>query len=142
MPQLHPEEQNSEDKPDPEADPKAEQPDPDEEKDQVDYKCPYVPQLRKGHPLVCHLPGSKCTCAVRMLRAAVVHYSQLSHFQRLVTTARVARRTILDVDSGVANRDYNLLLKACKLTFETLFKAHDKPVGQSKNTFYLRHTYW
>ena len=78
MPRPHPEEQNSEDKPHPEADPKAVQPDPDDKQDQVDNESPYVPQPRAGHPLVCHLPGSECTSAVRMLRAAVVHHPQLT----------------------------------------------------------------
>ena len=49
-------------------------------------ECEYIPQERKGHPLVCHLLGSKCESPLRILRTAVVLFPFVGEFQRQVYT--------------------------------------------------------
>ena len=95
-------------------------------------ECEYTPQEKKGHPLVCHLLGSECKSPLRILRTAVVHFPLLGEFQRQVYTCLAQFKVIRDIDLGIQNKDYQLLLQACGVTFETMFKQTleaNKPSG-------------
>ena len=95
-------------------------------------ECEYTPQEKKGHPLVCHLLGSECKSPLRILRTAVVHFPLLGDFQGQVYTCLAQFKVIRDIDLGIHNNDYQLLLQACGVTFETMFKQTldaSKPSG-------------
>ena len=85
-------------------------------------ECEYIPQERKGHCLVCHLLGSKCESLLRILKTAVVHFPLLGEFQKQVYTCLSQLKLIRDIVQGIQNNDYQLLLQACGVTFETMFK--------------------
>ena len=69
-------------------------------------ECEYIPQEKKGHPLVCHLLGSECKSPLRILRTAVVHFPLLGEFQRQVYTCLAQFKLIRDIDLGIQNNDY------------------------------------
>ena len=95
-------------------------------------ECEYDTPGEKGHPLVCHLLGSECKSSLRILRTAVVHFPLLGEFQRQVYTCLAQFKLIRDIDLGIQNNDYQLLLQACGVTFETMFKQTleaNKPSG-------------
>ena len=85
-------------------------------------ECEYIPQEKKGHPLVCHLLGSECKSPLRILRTAVVHFPLSGEFQRQVYTCLAQFKLIRDIDLGIQNNDYQQLLQACGVTFEAMFK--------------------
>ena len=102
-------------------------------------ECEYIPQQKKGqgHPLVCHLLGSECKSPLRILRTAVVHFPLLAELQRQVYTCLSQFKLIRDIDLGIKNSDYRLLLQACGVTLDTMFKLTseaNKPCGDDGST--------
>ena len=83
---------------------------------------PFKPEERKGHPLVCHLPGSPCESKLRILRAAAVHYPKLAVFQKDVYLARRQHFIIQKIDLAIENKDYGSLLEICRTSFQNLFQ--------------------
>ena len=88
-------------------------------------------QEKKGHPLVCHVLGSECKSPLRILRTAVVHFPLLGEFQRQVYTCLAQLKVIRDIDLGIQNKDYQLLLQACGVTFTIHFVGFTQSIHNS-----------
>ena len=98
-------------------------------------KKPFKPVEWKGHPLVCHLPGSPCESKLRVLRAAVTHYPKLAYLQRNVNSARRAHFIIQKIDRAIDNKDYKALLVVCNTSFPKLFEQKvSQETYQSEST--------
>lgn len=89
------------------------------------------PVKRVGHPLVCHLPGTECVSALRVLSNASVHYRKLAVYLTKVYTARRSLRTIDNIDHAIESVDYQMLLDSCKVTLFTLFQKKNQGDCQS-----------
>ena len=85
-------------------------------------ECEYLTKQRQGHPLVCHLVGSKCESPLRILRNASVRFPLLYELQRNIYTCISKFKRIADIDLGIKRSDHALLLKACGVTLETMFQ--------------------
>ena len=120
--------------------PKPDIPDNGEEEEEHEY-MPICIQ-KQGHPLVCHLLGSECRSQLRILRNAIVHYPLLCKFQGQVYTCISQFKRISDIDLGIQNNDYDLLLETCGITFETMFKQTleaNEPDGDGSVQLYYTH---